>query len=344
MAEDLKVPKISVIMPVYNGEKYLKEGIDSILCQTYSDFELLLINDASIDQTEKIILGYKDSRIIYIKNDQNLGLIKTLNKGLDLSKADLIARMDHDDIADPTRFEKQVKILQNNPKIGICGAWLTFFRDNGQTGTLQYPEKNENIKIGFLGHNTLGHPVIMMRKKVVDAIRYDEDYQAAEDYEFWVRLSKVTELYNIQESLLQYRIHQTNISVLENDLQSQKVKKIIGNQLLHIDINDSEQNIEYCKILFGNSSPKTRCSKDYMEMITFANEIESKNRIKKFYDEKELRTTISQKLIYIFRYTNKDNLAVIPFLLKNRKEILSSLGLGGNIKLIIKMILKTNKY
>ena len=106
MDENIKHPAISVVMPLYNGEKYLKEAINSILEQTYSDFELLLIDDASSDRTEEIIRSYKDDRIVYIKNEQNLGLIKTLNKGLDLAKGEFIARMDQDDISAPTRFDE----------------------------------------------------------------------------------------------------------------------------------------------------------------------------------------------------------------------------------------------
>ena len=113
------LPLITVLMPVYNGEKYLQQAIESILKQTFTDFEFLIINDGSTDNSENIILSYDDSRIRYIKNEENLRLIRTLNKGIELAKGKYIARMDCDDISLPYRFEKQLKEFQNNPHLDM---------------------------------------------------------------------------------------------------------------------------------------------------------------------------------------------------------------------------------
>ena len=118
---------VTVLMPVYNGEMYLREAIDSILHQTFTDFEFLIINDGSTDNSETIILSYDDSRIRYEKNDSNLKLIATLNKGIELAKGKYIVRMDADDISIPDRIEKQVAFLEKNPDVGICGSWFTAF-------------------------------------------------------------------------------------------------------------------------------------------------------------------------------------------------------------------------
>ena len=123
MDKNIKTPKITVLMPVYNGEKYLKESIESILKQTFRDFEFLIINDTSTDESEKIIRSFKDSRIKLIKNEKNIGLTKSLNKGLDLAKGEYMARMDADDISLPKRLEIQVAFMDKNPKIGVIGAW-----------------------------------------------------------------------------------------------------------------------------------------------------------------------------------------------------------------------------
>ena len=341
MAENLKVPKISVIMPVYNGEKYLKEAINSILDQTCSDFELLLIDDASSDKTGDIINSYDDNRIIYIKNEQNLGLIKTLNKGLGLARGEFIARMDQDDISHPERFEKQLALLAGNPEIGVCGTWFTFFGDAVKERTIQHPENNENIKIHLLGYCTLGHPTIMLRKEVVLNLRYDEDYQSAEDYEFWTRLAKVTKFYNIQESLLQYRLHKTNISVLENSTQAQNSKKIIGNQLRYIGLEDNDANIRFCKILFGSFYMNRFTDAELRKLIIFANNLESENKHKKIYDAVELKSTVIQRLLKIFNKTEEKKLSLILFLLKNRRDMFAiERGLLANTKMMAKIILK----
>lgn len=340
MAENIKIPKISVIMPVYNGEKYLKEAIDSILKQTFSDFELLLINDGSTDSTEAIIKSYDDVRMIYIKNEKNLGLIKTLNKGLDLAKGEFIARMDQDDIALPTRFEKQINIFHKNPDIGVCGTWFTCFGEGIKEKTLQHPVNSESIKINLLGRSSLGHPTVMLRKSAMENLRYDENYQSAEDYEFWVSLSRVTRLYNIPESLLKYRVHQTNISVVENSLQSQTAKKIIGDQLLYLGIENSDINIRFCETLFGGLQVFRYTANDFIKLITFTNQLESANKNKKFYSKLELKKRLTLRLLEIFGKIDKKKISFILFVFKIRKEIMIQNGFWGNLKLLAKMILK----
>lgn len=340
MDENLKAPLVSVVMPVYNGEKYLKEAIDSILNQTFTDFELLLINDASTDNSEKIINSYNDSRIIYIKNEQNLGLIKTLNKGLDLAKGEFIARMDQDDISRPDRFAKQIALFESNPEIGVCGTWFTLFRENHEDNTIQHPEYNDSIKIGLLTSCFIGHPTVMMRKKALENYRYDVNYQAAEDFELWTRLIRVTKFYNIQESLLKYRFHNSNISVLENSVQVINTKIITGNQLKYIDIENSEENIELCRILLVASSKFLYTDNEFRKLISFANQLEYQNLQKKLYDKKKFHEIINRRLIEIFNKTVDKKLSTLPFLLKNRKEIILQRSILANTKILVKMILK----
>ncbi|WP_175620156.1 glycosyltransferase family 2 protein [Chryseobacterium schmidteae] len=340
MDENLKAPLISVVMPVYNGEKYLREAIDSILNQTFKYFELLLINDASTDNSEKIINSYNDSRIIYIKNEQNLGLIKTLNKGLDLAKGEFVARMDQDDISHSERFEKQLIIFKKNPEIGVCGTWFTLFRENHEDKIIEHPEYNDSIKIGLLTSCFIGHPTVMMRKKAIENYRYDVNYQAAEDFELWTRLVRVTKFYNIQESLLKYRFHSSNISVLENSVQVTNTKIITGNQLKYIDIANSEENIELCNILLVASSKFRYTDDEFRKLISFANQLEYQNLQKKVYNEKKFHEIINKRLIEILNKTVDKKLSTLPFLLKNRKEIILQRSILANTKMLAKMILK----
>lgn len=340
MDENLKAPLISVVMPVYNGEKYLREAIDSILNQTFKYFELLLINDASTDNSEKIINSYNDSRIIYIKNEQNLGLIKTLNKGLDLAKGEFVARMDQDDISHSERFEKQLIIFKKNPEIGVCGTWFTLFRENHEDKIIEHPEYNDSIKIGLLTSCCIGHPTVMMRKKAIENYRYDVNYQAAEDFELWTRLVRVTKFYNIQESLLKYRFHSSNISVLENSVQVTNTKIITGNQLKYIDIANSEENIELCNILLVASSKFRYTDDEFRKLISFANQLEYQNLQKKVYNEKKFHEIINKRLIEILNKTVDKKLSTLPFLLKNRKEIILQRSILANTKMLAKMILK----
>ena len=339
MDEDIKAPKISVLLPVYNGGEYLQTAIDSILNQTFSDFEFIIINDASTDDSEKVILSNTDSRIVYIKNEQNLGLIKTLNKGLDLCKGEYIARMDQDDIANPTRFERQNNVLDHNLEIGVCGTWFTLFGTRENT-VVKHPEYHEQIKIAMLGNCPIGHPTVMLRKNNVGNLRYDVNYQAAEDYEFWSRLVRITQFHNIQESLLQYRIHNSNMSILENSTQINNAKKITGNQLKIIGIENTDFNIEQCQILLG-AIFKFRLSDDeFRTLVIFGNELESQNQQTKFYDKEELHKIVHIQLLEALRKTVNKRLSTTSFLLKYRKEIITKRNMTANIKMLARMILK----
>lgn len=326
-------------MPIYNGEKFLKEAIESILKQTFSDFELLVINDSSTDNTEKIILSYKDKRIIYLKNDQNLGLIKTLNKGLEIAQGEFIARMDHDDISVTNRFEKQLEVFATNPEIGVCGTWFTLFGKNQLNEIIKHPINPEDIKIALLGSCVLGHPTVMFRKIALANLRYDNDYNFCEDFEFWTRLSRITKIYNIPESLLNYRFHDTNLSILNGDLQWENTKKTIGNQLQHINLEINEQIIRFCWSLFSNQNFNLSTA-EFMKVVNFANLLEAKNKQVNFYNQKHLKNMIKKKLEILFDSSLKDNWRIIPFLLKSRKELILKRNLFTNLQLIAKLIFK----
>ena len=125
-------PLISVILPAYNADRYLTEAIKSILAQTYSNFELIILNDGSTDHTEQIILGFTDSRILYIDNHQNLGIVATLNKGLSVAQGEYIARMDADDISTAVRFEHQINYLETHPAVGVLGSAIQIIDRRGK--------------------------------------------------------------------------------------------------------------------------------------------------------------------------------------------------------------------
>jgi glycosyltransferase involved in cell wall biosynthesis len=128
---DEQAPLVSIVIPVYNGEKYLADSLDSVLCQTYQNWELIIINDGSTDSTEQLILNYQDKRIKYLRNDDNKGIIFSLNRGLRESKGVYIARLDADDIALPFRIEKQVEFLSENPDYVMCGSYFQTIDSKG---------------------------------------------------------------------------------------------------------------------------------------------------------------------------------------------------------------------
>ena len=212
------MPKISVLLPIYKtNPNYLREAIDSILAQTFCDFELLFLDDCPEDSREAIIKSFHDNRIKYFKNDKNLGITPSRNKLIDLANGEYLAVMDHDDIALPTRFEEQTKILDTHPEIGVVGCYTERFP---QTKFIKYPILNREIEQYLMQGCAIPHTGAMIRKAVLKDIRYEEKFSPAEDYALWCRLLKKTQFYNIPKVLMRYRWYEGNTS----KLQAKKMK------------------------------------------------------------------------------------------------------------------------
>ena len=233
-------PLISVIMPVYNGEKYLREAIDSILNQTYTNFEFIILNDGSTDRTEEIILSYDDSRIVYVKNEENLQIVKTLNKGIALAKGKYIARMDADDISLSERFEKQIYFMEQNSEVDICGTWIQMF--GGKDIHWKPPTTHDDIKVELLFGSGLAHPTVMGRRSFFVENKYKEKFEKAEDYALWVETIDKYHFINIPEFLLLYRTHTSQISMRtkneQNDITNIIRKDFIRNFKEYMDCRD----------------------------------------------------------------------------------------------------------
>lgn len=208
---------ISVIMAVYNAEKYLNECIESILNQTYKDFEFIIIDDCSTDRSFSIIQEYakKNKKIKVINNKENLGLTKNLNKALLLSKGKYIARMDADDISESTRFERQIKFLEENQDIDIVGSFCTDIDEEGnKIGERKNPITHEDILKVLPKVNPVAHPTVMMRKKSLNKIdNYKEKFKKCQDYDLWFRAAaNGLKMHNIPEYLFKYRINDSYTS------------------------------------------------------------------------------------------------------------------------------------
>lgn len=219
---------ITVLMPVYGGERFLQEAIKSILNQEETDFELLIIDDASPDNSLGVIKKFTDPRIRVITNEKNLGLIGTLNKGLEWAKGELIARMDQDDIAHKDRLKKQKEFLEKNPEIVGIGTAMTLMNAKGETvGSLSVVEKPEQIRRLLTVTNPFAHPSMMVRRAAVMRVgMYSTHAYAGEDYDLWVRLSKVGPMSNLNEELLRYRLTPTGMSISLRAAQKATAEKI----------------------------------------------------------------------------------------------------------------------
>lgn len=222
----IESPVVSIVMAAYNEEKYIAEAIRSILDQTFSSFEFIIVNDGSTDKTGEIIQSFIDQRIVYIKNEKNLKLISSLNRGLSIAKGKYIARMDADDIALPDRLKKQVDFMESHPSIGLSGARLEVF--GSSTGTMNYPLTHEDILLNMLISSSFGNNVVIFRKEILNAhnLYFKEDYIHCEDYKIWTQWIKVTETANLPDILVRYRSHSQSVSVKYNAIQKQVRNRI----------------------------------------------------------------------------------------------------------------------
>lgn len=216
-------PLVSVIMPAYNAERYIAEAIQSILDQTYSRFELIIINDCSQDHTLDVVKRFalKDKRIKVFSNDENLKLSKSLNRGIRESRGKYIARMDADDVSLPTRLEEQVIYMEEHPDVGILGAPMNIVNEKGDLiGKREYLKKDADIRKKIFYFSPFCHPVIMLRKSVLNKSGlYDHYYNPAEDYDLYFRVGKYSKFANLSVPLINYR-------VIENSMTTGGMKRM----------------------------------------------------------------------------------------------------------------------
>jgi hypothetical protein len=202
-------PKVSVVMSVYKGERYLREAVGSILNQTFTDFEFIIVDDGSTDSTWDILTGYDDVRIRLVRNVENTGLTRSLNKGLALVEGQYVARMDADDVALPHKLEQQVAFLEKSPEVGILGtACQVIDANHRERGLWRMPASDLLIRWTSLLNNPFLHPTVMIRRDLLTqhGFKYDEAFRTTQDYELWMRMLQYTSGANLTEPLLQYRL------------------------------------------------------------------------------------------------------------------------------------------
>ncbi len=298
-------------MPVYNAEKYLSEAMQSVLSQTYHNFEFIIVNDGSTDNSLQILNNFSDKRIKVISHKKNLGIIKSLNKAIENSQGKYIARMDADDICFKKRFEKQIKFLEHNPNIDICGTWIRNF------GTKNYvwqtPTKHEIIRARMLFESSLAHPSVMIRRAFLkqSKLMYEKEYVHAEDFAFWVKAGEKTQLSNYPEPLLRYRTHpgQTPIKYqLTQQHSSWKIRKYQLNKM-GIKPNKKEQKLH---------QSLSRWSRDFhfFDFWSIGNWLRSlliQNHKKKYYSQSRLVLVIGERWAGMLSLYYQKNIFILLF-------------------------------
>lgn len=286
------LPTLSIILPVFNAEKYIAKSIESILSQTFSDYELIIINDGSNDDTLRIAQSYTDERIKIYSNQQNQGLIPTLNWGFRLAKGNLIARMDADDMSDKHRLELQFNFMKAHPQVDLCGTQAIIFDQNKQQ-RLTMPLQNDEIKAHLLWGNSIIHATLMLRKSfwLQHQLSFDLKYLHAEDYDLWTRCLDKAHFANLPEVLYHIRSHSQKVSIKNQQLQIQNTKLIYQRQLQKLGIKTNQDELDFhraCKYGFSiNLISLDRLSEWLLKLL-------NQNQLKKIYPEAEFYQLLKQ--------------------------------------------------
>lgn len=212
-------PRVSILLPMHNAARFLRPALDSILAQTFGDWELIVIDDASTDDSLSIVRDYDDNRLRLLRNENNVGIAASLNRGWDDARGELIARMDADDISLPERLAKQVSYMQAQPDVAVCGALALDIDEQGELVAPRIVPHGRFVQLFFWRPSPIIHPLAMIRNRA--EWRYDAGVQTAQDFDLWLRIGRRHRLDNLPEVLLHYRVHPGSVSARRGSEQLQ---------------------------------------------------------------------------------------------------------------------------
>ncbi len=340
MDQNIKTPLVSVILPVFNSEKYLVEAMESILNQSYSNIEFIVINDGSTDASEKIIAGFNDERIKIVNNHQNKGLIYSLNTGINHAKGKYIARMDADDISLPDRLKFQVEFLENYPAIGICSCDYYQFSNN-QKWFSKSISNHETILVHLLFNCSIAHPTLLIRKNILDSqeVIYDAHFPHAEDYELWSRLVLKCKISSVEKTLFNYRIHRNQITQKYHQEQIESGNKIRRKILADCGFKFDEEELRvHC--LLGSSTKIVQLS-DLVLLRNWLEKLINQNQNIKLVDH-QLFTSLIGK--YWYDACGNTNLGITAFRYYFSSKFLLKNYSGNTLRLFAKCMIRKFKF
>lgn len=336
---------LSVVMPVYNGEKYLKEAIDSVLAQTFTDYELLIIDDGSTDSSIDIIKSIKDSRIRLLKNEKNQGVAYTRNVGLNEAKGEFLAWMDCDDLIEPNRFEVQIKFLRENLEIGICGTSLQRFGEGKPHVSRKFSDPSL-IKAALVFYNSLLSATTMYRMEMVREanLSYNTKLAVAEDYDFFFEASFHFPIKNLDQVLYYYRASESSIMKVYTERRQQlfEFHKIIYSKAFDkVDIPYSEKNFE---LHYSCGSTELITSFDKLkEVYNWLLFLKNKNSKCGVYEKSTFDRVLASVFFFISKKSSQLGPQTFLFYLRNKKSF-STKDSYSEFKLFVRCLIFYNKF
>lgn len=333
--------QLTVLMTVYNGEAFLRETVDSILCQTFEDFKFLVVDNASSDGSCEIIRSYDDPRIQLVALPENIGQIPALNKGLAMIDTPYIARMDADDISLPRRFEKQMAFMEAHPEVGVCGTHAVAF--NGKQETLwQHPVDHEDIKVQLLFECCLVHPSVIMRREFLERhqLNYNELLGHSEDWELWQRCAKHFPLANIPGVLVRYRVHGQSVSRQTLDRQQAAAQMLDNASLRLLELNHHPLRRVHRDVAFETFNAKNREAGFLEDVVEWFSQLTAANRRFGVYQQDALKRFLKKRLFVVLTGSARHRRTGLGIFL--REKLYRYVPLSWSLKYLAKLILPVN--
>jgi len=331
---------VSVLMPVYNSEDYLDTAIMSVLNQTFNNFEFLIINDCSTDNSLNLISSYTDDRIRVFSMKENSGISETLNFGLSKARGRYVVRMDSDDICLPNRIKKQVEFLENNKNYALCGSNYKILNTEYK---VNLPENHDLIKVYLLKNCCIAHPTVVFRKSILEQnkLLYSKENEPAEDYNLWVKLILKGKFYNIQEELLEYRVHEKQISQKNKIAQDRKSFEVKIDYLKSFYKSLTKNEVTLLEKHFIKKKKIEEL--DIKKLKNFLIKIKKANKKERFCDENNFKKIYTSELENTFLtslFSKNDRYTLMDFIyyLKIERKYKLKLNLKMKTRLLLKSI------
>ena len=336
-------PRVSVLMPVYNAARFVERAVQSILEQTFGDFELLLLDDGSSDGTREIVSRYREPRIRVLGSRENRGIGPTLNHGITESTGEYVARMDADDVSYPDRLECQVAFLDGHPHVGLCGGRAVTFGEDREIDFSRrgaaLPETAEEIRIGLLFGPGMIHPTVMFRRQLFqDKNLWYKPLPYAQDYELWSRAFFEIEPANLSSTVLSYRVHASNAGSRVTDTQ-ELVKNEIWKPLLdRLGVPPSEAELEVHSQLAD-----LRVTPDWpfvLRVKDWVSRLREAGRGGPWWNERDYRRVLALRFLGILQYATKFGLRTLALALGSGFHPLRRVALRDRAKFVIKCLIR----
>jgi hypothetical protein len=336
-------PRVSVVMSVHNGAEYLKAAIHSILTQSYEDFEFIIVNDGSTDGSGQMLAAIRDPRVVSLCNSENIGLGRSLNRGISVARGEYVARMDADDVSYPDRLARQVSFMEGNPDIAYCGGSAVLFHDDNEIdfSKIGHPMVQDRalFRIELLFGPGVVHPTVMFRKELFLArgMQYS-DLPYAQDYELWSRLVFELQGINMPDTLLFYRVHGKNAGSRVPNPGKLMMERIWKPFFLRLGLEASQEELEMHSHLCDlRIKPEWEMAKS---VVAWAEKIEDNNQARPFFEPALLASRLGNTVFAFLQYSTHFGFRVVRLFLKSRLARESSIPFTEWVKFTLKCFLR----